>query len=123
MQDGHMSERVVFYGSRNEIIRNGSKFVEYDRRTRIAKAQTLNRSYGYISAFNGISAESDKLYDIRCGGQQVLKDYPGQVQLISLQPRDDKRYGYRFCWTRRPPCPSRRSLWLRTATYWTNLPL
>jgi sigma-E factor negative regulatory protein RseB len=96
MKDNQISERVVIFGSRNEIIRKGSKFIEYDRRSRIAKAQTLNRSFGYLSAFNGISAESDKLYDIRSGGQSRLKDYPGQVQLISVQPLDEKRYGYRF---------------------------
>jgi sigma-E factor negative regulatory protein RseB len=96
MKDGHMSERVVFLSSRNEVTRNGSKYVEYDRRKRIAKGQTLNRSYGYISAFNGISAESDKYYEISNGGTHRLKDYAGPVQMISVIPRDAFRYGYRF---------------------------
>jgi len=96
MQDGRMAERVIFYDSNSEFVRNGSQLVWYYHGIRTIKAQTLNRSYGFISAYNGISAESDKLYDIRTGGLQRLKDYPGQVQLVTVLPRDAFRYGYRF---------------------------
>jgi sigma-E factor negative regulatory protein RseB len=110
MQDGHMAERLVFFGSNNEVIRDGSTYWEYDRRKRVAKVQTFNRSYGYISAFNGISAESDKLYDIRDGGTQVLKDYPGPVQFITVAPRDGLRYGYRFWLDRQSAMPIKTQL-------------
>jgi sigma-E factor negative regulatory protein RseB len=96
MRDGRMTERVVFFASGNETYRNGSSFIEYDRTKSIAKAQKLTRSFGYLSAFNGITADSDSLYDIRSSGTRRLKDYPGQTQMISVVPRDSLRYGYRF---------------------------
>ncbi|MEO6185299.1 MAG: MucB/RseB C-terminal domain-containing protein [Steroidobacteraceae bacterium] len=95
-RDGQMSERIAFLGSSYEITRNGTQYVEIDRRKGVAKAQTLTRSYGYLSAFNGISADSDKYYEIRKGGVQRLQGYPGQTQMITVVPRDDLRYGYRF---------------------------
>jgi sigma-E factor negative regulatory protein RseB len=96
MRDGHLSERVIVLGSSYENARNGTRFTEYDHAKRIAKVQTLTRSYGYISAFNGISAESDKYYDIRNDGPRRLPNYARQTQLIVVQPKDAYRYGYRF---------------------------
>jgi sigma-E factor negative regulatory protein RseB len=110
MQDGRMAERVVFLGSNNEIIREDSRYVEYDRRKRIAKGQTLTRSYGYISAFNGIGAVSDKLYDISDGGTRALKDYPAPVQLITVAARDALRYSYRFWLDRQSALPIKTQL-------------
>lgn len=110
MKDGRMSERVVFLGTNNEIVRNGSNHVEFYHSKRIAKAQKLTRSYGYISAFNGISADSDRFYVISNGGSQRLKDYPKPTQLITLEPRDGLRYGYRFWLDQQSHLPIRTQL-------------
>lgn len=96
MKDRQMSERVIFFDSNNEVVRTGTQLVEYYHGMRTIKAQTLTRSYGYISAFNGIRTVSDKLYDISLRGTQRLKDHAGVTQMVSLEPRDESRYGYRF---------------------------
>jgi sigma-E factor negative regulatory protein RseB len=96
VQDDQMSERVMFIGSGNESIRKGSQYVEFYRSKGIAVGQTQDRSFGFLPAFNGISADSDKLYLISNEGPKRLDDYAGQTQLITVMPRDDRRFGYRF---------------------------
>jgi sigma-E factor negative regulatory protein RseB len=110
MKDQQMSERVVFFDSNNEFVRTGSQLLEYYHGKRTVRVQELNRSFGYISAFNGISAETDKFYEIRNGGTQSLKDYPGRTQMISLEPRDEYRYGYRFWLDRNSAMPIKTQL-------------
>jgi sigma-E factor negative regulatory protein RseB len=96
-RDGRMVERVVsLNGSGYEFIRNGSQYVEYYPAIRTAVVQTRNRSFGYIAALNGVSAESDKHYVISSGGVQPLLGWPAATQVISVEPRDTLRYGYRF---------------------------
>jgi sigma-E factor negative regulatory protein RseB len=96
-QDGRMVERVVSTdGSGHEEVRNGTRWVAFNPGKRIAWVQTQNRSFGYITALNGLSAESEKLYAISSPGTQRLKGWPKPMQLVSVLPRDGLRYGYRF---------------------------
>lgn len=95
VQDGHMAERVASTdGSGREFLRNGSKWVAFYPDQRVALVQTRNRSYGFLTALNGLSANSDRFYLISDAGPTRLQ---GRVaQQILLEPRDALRYGYRF---------------------------
>ncbi|MEO6081082.1 MAG: MucB/RseB C-terminal domain-containing protein [Steroidobacteraceae bacterium] len=105
MRDGHMVERVIsLNGSGFEIVRDGTRFVQYfparpgakPGAKRIAVAEKRSRSYGYISALNGVSAGSEKYYAISSGGTQRLLGWPTATQFVSVEPRDALRYGYRL---------------------------
>lgn len=95
VQDGHMVERVASTdGSGREFLRNGSKWVALYPDQRIALVQTRNRSYGFLTALNGVSANAERFYQISDAGPARLQ---GRVaQQILLEPRDALRYGYRF---------------------------
>jgi sigma-E factor negative regulatory protein RseB len=95
VQDGKMAERVASTdGSGREFLRNGSKWVAYYPEQHIALMQTRNRSYGFLTALNGLNAESDRYYAITDAGAMRLQ---GRLaQQVNLEPRDALRYGYRF---------------------------
>lgn len=111
MRDGRMVERVVsLNGSGYEVFRNGKDFVEYFPAKRVALVQTRNRSYGHIAALNGVSVDSEKLYRISNEGARPLLGWPSPTQLISVEPRDDDRYGYRFWLDQQTAMPIRTEL-------------
>jgi sigma-E factor negative regulatory protein RseB len=95
VKDGHMAERVVSTdGSGREFLRNGSKWVAFYPDQHIALVQTRNRSYGFLTALNGLNADSDRYYAITDGGSTRLQ---GRLaQQVRLEPRDALRYGYRL---------------------------
>ncbi len=95
--NGRMVERVIsLNGSGYESVRDGSKYAEYIPAIRTVMVQKLTRSFGYIPALNGVSAESDNNYVISSGGIQPLLGWPSSTQVISVEPKDTLRYGYRF---------------------------
>lgn len=101
MRDGKMVERVTSLSSAGvEIIRDGTQFIKIfpakPGARRIAVVETRTRSYGFISALNGVSAASDKYYVITNGGPQPLLGWPTPMQLVTVEPRDAYRYGYRL---------------------------
>lgn len=95
VKNGEMNERVVSTdGSGREFLRNGSKWVAFYPDQNIALVQTRNRSYGFLTALNGVNAETDRYYAITDGGSARLQ---GRLaQHVKLEPRDALRYGYRL---------------------------
>lgn len=95
VQDGQMVERVASTdGSGREFLRNGSKWVALYPDQRIALVQTRNRSFGFLTALNGVNAGSERFYAISDAGTTRLQGR--EAQQILLEPRDALRYGYRF---------------------------
>lgn len=93
--DGRMTERLVSTdGSGREFVRNGSEWVAYFPDRRVAMVETRNRSYGFITTLRGLSEESDRYYAISTSGTQRLQGHV--TQMITVEPRDALRYGYRF---------------------------
>lgn len=96
MRDGRMVERVISRdGSGHEILRNGTQYVRFYPEKRIALVETRTRSFGHIPALK-LRDDSDKYYVIRDAGPQKLLGWAGTTQLISIEPRDANRYGYRI---------------------------
>jgi sigma-E factor negative regulatory protein RseB len=95
LRDGRMAERLVSTdGSGREFVRDGTEWVAYFPDRRVAVKETRTRSYGFIATLKGLSEESDKYYAINSIGTQRLQ---GRLtQMISVEPRDALRYGYRF---------------------------
>lgn len=94
-QNGRMNERVISTdGSGREFLRNGSEWVAYLPASRTVMKETRNRSYGYLTALNGLNDESERLYAISATGTQRLQGFSTRV--VRLDPRDSHRYGYRF---------------------------
>ncbi len=97
VQDKHMNERVAVVspgGEGREFVRNGSEWIAYYPGHRVALVETRNRSYGFLIALNGINAQSRRHYTISDGGEAPLDGWTARQ--ISIEPRDDLRYGYRF---------------------------
>jgi sigma-E factor negative regulatory protein RseB len=97
VQDGRMDERVALVstdGPGREFVRKGSEWVAYYPEQKIALVQTRNRSYGFLTALNGINDNSSRYYNIADAGPVSL--HGRAAQLIRLEPLDALRYGYRF---------------------------
>jgi sigma-E factor negative regulatory protein RseB len=99
VRDGRMSERVAIIATEGsdpgrEFIRNGSEWLAYAPDQRVRLRQTRNRSFGFLTALNGLSRDSTRHYIISSDGIGHIDGRP--VQRISLLPRDELRYGYRF---------------------------
>jgi sigma-E factor negative regulatory protein RseB len=95
LRDGRMSERLVSTdGSGREFVRNGTEWVAYFPDKRVAMVETRFRSFGFITALNGLNPESDRYYAINNLGTQRVQGRLTQV--ISVEPRDALRFGYRF---------------------------
>jgi len=109
MRDGRMAERLVSTdGSGREFVRNGPEWVAYFPDRRIAVVETRNRSFGFIATLNGLTEESEKFYTISSVGTQRLQG--GLTQMISVEPRDALRYGYRFWLDQQTAMPIRTQL-------------
>lgn len=93
--DGKMNERVaVVPGPGREFVRNGNEWIAYYPEQRFALLETRNRSYGFLTALNGLKDESARYYVIADRGQEAVE--AGMARKITIEPRDTLRYGYRF---------------------------
>lgn len=95
-QPGQMKERVImvspFPGL--EYLRDGSDWMVYSPEQRTVRLEKRYRNYGYLTALNGFSNETGRYYALSDGGSVALDGWMARV--ISLEPRDALRYGYRF---------------------------
>jgi sigma-E factor negative regulatory protein RseB len=109
VKDGRMSERLVSTdGSGREFVRNGPEWVAYYPDRKIAIAEQRNRPSGFIAALNGLSKETEKLYEIRYLQRQRLQGV--NTRVITVWPRDNLRYGYRFWIEEKTGMPFRTQL-------------
>lgn len=96
-QNGKMAERLIFFDSKGrEIVRNGKEVIAYFPELKMARVETRNRSWGFIAALNGLNQETERYYEISTAGTESLVGLGRTAQLISFEPRDTLRYGYRF---------------------------
>jgi len=96
---GNVSERLVSLdGSGREIIRNASEVICYlpDRRTvLVEKRSERSDATSLLGGLPAYSQSLEKLYEIeKVGG--VVKTLGRKTQILSVQPRDQYRYGYRL---------------------------
>jgi sigma-E factor negative regulatory protein RseB len=96
MRDGRMTERLISTdGSGREFIRNGSEAVWYWPDRKMVLVEERGRSSGYITALYGVSAETEKFYQLRSSDRPVrVRGFT--ARLITVEPRDALRYGYRY---------------------------
>jgi sigma-E factor negative regulatory protein RseB len=95
MKDGHMAERLVSTdGSGREFVRNGSEWVAYYPDHKIVRVERLGRSSGFIGALHGLGTDAEANYEIR--DTQRARVQGIATRLITVTPRDNFRYGYRF---------------------------
>jgi sigma-E factor negative regulatory protein RseB len=113
MRDGQMTERLIFTdGSGSEFVRSGSEWLAYLPDKHMVLKETRNRSFGFITALNGLSDDSEKFYNIDSVGTTRLGSR--LVQVVSVEPRDTLRYGYRFWLDQNSAMPLRTQLVTRT---------
>jgi len=94
MQDGHVAERLVSLdGSGREFILRGSSLTCYlpDKRTVLVEERPARAS---LVAFPAVSAQTASFYDIREVARMRVNRRATHV--ISIEPRDEYRYGYRL---------------------------
>jgi sigma-E factor negative regulatory protein RseB len=110
VRDGRMTERLIFAdGSGREYIRNGSEAIWYVPEKRAVIIEERGRSSGYITALYGVSAETDKYYQLRSAERSVpLRGFT--ARLITVEPRDELRYGYRYWIDEKTSMPVRTQL-------------
>src|SRR5690606_6884332 len=83
--------------------RKGIRSAEFRPENRMAVVATLNRTFGYIPAANGLDQQSATYFDIRIVGEtRLLGRY---VHVLHLDPKDNLRYGYRFWLDRQSALP------------------
>jgi sigma-E factor negative regulatory protein RseB len=109
VRSGRMSERLLATdGSGREFIRNGTEWVAYFPDRRMAIVETRNRSFGFIATLKGLSEESERYYVIRNLGSKRVQGV--MTQMITVEPRDAMRYGYRFWLDQQTAMPLRTQL-------------
>lgn len=110
MREGRMTERLVSTdGSGREFIRDGSEAVSYWPDQKVVLVEERGRASGYITALYGVSAETEKFYVLRA------QDRPVRMQgftarLVTVEPRDEFRYGYRYWIDEKTGMPVRTQL-------------
>ncbi len=110
MRDGRMTERLIFTdGSGREYIRNGSDATWYVPEKRAVIVEERGRSSGYITALYGVSTETEKYYQLR-SAEQPVRVRGFTARLITVEPRDALRYGYRFWIDEKTGMPVRTQL-------------
>jgi len=110
MRDGRMTERLIFTdGSGREYIRNGSDVAWYVPEKHAVIVEERGRSSGYITALYGVSAETEKYYQLR-SAEQPVRVRGFTARLITVEPRDELRYGYRFWIDEKTSMPVRTQL-------------
>lgn len=94
VQDGKMSERLVSTdGSGREFIRKGGEWVAYFPDRKIVVVERRGPG-GFISGLHGLGTDAEKFYDIRAMETVRMQGRPTRV--ITVTPRDNQRYGYKF---------------------------
>jgi sigma-E factor negative regulatory protein RseB len=94
LQDGQVSERLVSLdGSGREFIRAGSSLTCYlpDRRTVLVEQRPAEES---LAGFPAVSSQAAGNYNIREIARMRLNRR--ETHVISVEPRDQFRYGYRL---------------------------
>jgi len=96
MRDGRMTERLISTdGSGKEYIRDGTEAVWYIPSRKAVVVEQRGRSSGYITALYGVSAETEKYYTLHSAERPVrLQGFT--ARLVTVEPRDELRYGYRY---------------------------
>jgi sigma-E factor negative regulatory protein RseB len=92
-----MNERVVVMSGQkagDESVRNGNESISYYPRQAFVFVETRNRSFGFLTALNGLNEESARYYLISDDG--AVKFDGRDAEKIRIEPRDALRYGYRF---------------------------
>jgi len=96
MRDGRMTERLISTdGSGKEYIRDGSEAVWYIPGRKVVVVEQRSRSSGYITALYGVSAETEKYYTLRSADRSV-RVQGFNARMVTVEPKDDLRYGYRY---------------------------
>ena len=96
MRDGRMTERLISTdGSGKEYIRDGSEAVWYIPSRKAVVVEQRGRSSGYITALYGVSAETEKYYTLR-SAERPIRVQGFTARLVTVEPRDELRYGYRY---------------------------
>jgi len=110
MRDGRMTERLISTdGSGREFVRNGSEAVWYWPDRKMVLVEERGRSSGYITALYGVSAETEKYYQLR-SAERPVRVRGFTARLITVEPRDDLRYGYRYWIDEKTSMPVRTQL-------------
>jgi sigma-E factor negative regulatory protein RseB len=110
MRDGRMTERLISTdGSGREFVRNGSEAVWYFPDRKVVLVEQRGRASGYITALYGVGADTEKYYQLHSS------DHPVRVRgfmarLVTVEPRDALRYGYRYWIDEKTSMPVRTQL-------------
>ena len=110
MRDGRMTERLISTdGSGREFVRNGSEAVWYFPDRKVVLVEQRGRASGYITALYGVGADTEKYYQLRSSDQPVrVRGF--MARLVTVEPRDALRYGYRYWIDEKTSMPVRTQL-------------
>ncbi|MFO1504713.1 MAG: sigma-E factor regulatory protein RseB domain-containing protein [Steroidobacteraceae bacterium] len=110
MRDGRMTERLISTdGSGREFVRNGSEAVWYFPDRKVVLVEDRARASGYITALYGVDADTEKYYQLRSSDQPVrVRGF--MARLVTVEPRDSLRYGYRYWIDEKTSMPVRTQL-------------
>jgi sigma-E factor negative regulatory protein RseB len=110
MRDSRMTERLISTdGSGREFVRNGSEAVWYFPDRKVVLVEERGRASGYITALYGVGADTEKYYQLRSSDQPVrVRGF--MARLVTVEPRDALRYGYRYWIDEKTSMPVRTQL-------------
>lgn len=110
MRDGRMTERLISTdGSGREYVRNGSEAVWYVPDRKVVLVEERSRASGYITALYGVDADTEKYYQLHSTAQAVrVRGF--MARLVTVEPRDALRYGYRYWIDEKTSMPVRTQL-------------
>jgi sigma-E factor negative regulatory protein RseB len=110
MRDGRMTERLISTdGSGREFVRNGSEAIWYFPDRKVVLVEERGRASGYITALYGVDADTEKYYQLRSSDQPVrVRGF--MARLVTVEPRDALRYGYRYWIDEKTSMPVRTQL-------------
>lgn len=110
MRDGRMTERLISTdGSGREYIRDGSEAVMYFPDRKVVVVEERGRASGYITALYGVSADTEKYYTLR-SAEAPVRVRGFTARLVTVEPRDELRYGYRYWIDEKTAMPVRTQL-------------
>lgn len=110
MRDGRMTERLISTdGSGREFVRNGPELVSYFPDRKVVVVEQRGRASGYITALYGVGADTEKYYQLR-SSEQPVRVRGFMARLVTVEPRDALRYGYRYWIDEKTSMPVRTQL-------------
>jgi sigma-E factor negative regulatory protein RseB len=110
MRDGRMTERLISTdGSGREFVRNGAEAVWYFPDRKVVLVEQRGRASGYITALYGVDADTEKFYQLR-SSEQPVRVRGFMARLVTVEPRDALRYGYRYWIDEKTSMPVRTQL-------------